>query len=303
MRFNKLDLNLLVALDALLSECSISRAADKLHLSQSAMSSALGRLRMYFDDELLVPVGRRMEPTSRAEALKDAVRDILVRIDSTVSMQPDFVPSESDRGFSLLVSDYTMATLVPHLLALAYRQGPALRFDLRPQGSHPQRALERGEADLLIIPTDYCLADHPAEPVFEDGFQCVIWNESPLASGELTAERYLAAGHVVVHPGEARSSLEDWFMQRIAVTRRIEATTFSFMSSAHLVVGTDRIATVHGRLARQALSSLPVLVRDVPFALPVMVQTMQWHTHRTSDPGLRWLRALVKEAARQMDRS
>ncbi|MEC4511813.1 LysR family transcriptional regulator, partial [Klebsiella pneumoniae] len=114
MRFNKLDLNLLVALDALLSEQNISRAAEKIHLSQSATSNALARLREYFDDELLVQVGRKMEPTPRAEALKDAVRDILVRVDATVAAQPEFGPAQANRLFRLFVSDYTMTTLIPH---------------------------------------------------------------------------------------------------------------------------------------------------------------------------------------------
>ena len=99
MRFNKLDLNLLVALDALLTEQSISRAAEKIHLSQSAMSNALARLREYFDDELLIQVGRRMEPTPRAEVLRDAVNDVLRRIEGSIAAQPAFVAAESTREF------------------------------------------------------------------------------------------------------------------------------------------------------------------------------------------------------------
>ncbi len=98
MRFNKLDLNLLVALDVLLVERNVSRSADRLHVTQSAVSNALARLRDYFDDEILVPVGRRMELTPRAELLKEAVRDILVRIESSVTAKPLFEPRTSDRN-------------------------------------------------------------------------------------------------------------------------------------------------------------------------------------------------------------
>ncbi|RDK02477.1 LysR family transcriptional regulator [Paraburkholderia lacunae] len=300
MRFNKLDLNLLVALDALLTEESISRAAEKIHLSQSAMSNALARLREYFDDELLVQVGRKMEPTSRAEGLKDAVRDILVRVDATVAAQPEYVPSQSNRLFRMLVSDYTMMTLMPHMLELAYRQAPGVRFDLRPQVSNPQRVLERGEADLLIIPKDFCSTEHPSEMLFEESFCCVLWNESNLTSGDMTAERYMAAGHVVVHPGDG-IALEDSFMQRLGIIRRVEASTFSFLSPAHLVVGTHRIATMHSRLARQAARSLPITMRSMPVTMPKMEQCVQWHKHRTSDQGIAWVRALLKEAVLAMD--
>jgi len=300
MRFNKLDLNLLVALDALLTEASISRAAEKIHLSQSAMSNALARLREYFDDELLVQVGRTMEPTSRAEALKDAVRDILVRITATVAAQPEFVPSQSNRLFRMLVSDYTMMTLMPHVLELVYRQAPGVRFDLRPQVSNPQRVLERGEADLLIIPKDFCSTEHPSEILFEESFCCVFWSDSNLASGDMTAERYMASGHVVVHPGDG-IALEDTFMQRLGISRRVEASTFSFLSPAHLVVGTHRIATMHSRLAKQAARSLPVTLRCMPIVMPKMEQCVQWHKHRTADQGIAWLRTLLKEAVLVMD--
>lgn len=300
MRFNKLDLNLLVALDALLTEESISRAAEKIHLSQSAMSNALARLREYFDDELLVQVGRKMELTSRAEGLKDAVRDILVRVDATVAAQPEYVPSQSNRLFRMLVSDYTMMTLMPHVLELAYRQAPGVRFDLRPQVSNPQRVLERGEADLLIIPRDFCSTEHPSEMLFEESFCCVLWNESNLTSGDMTAERYMAAGHVVVHPGDG-IALEDSFMQRLGIVRRVEASTFSFLSPAYLVVGTHRIAMMHSRLARQAARSLPITMRSMPVTMPKMEQCVQWHKHRTSDQGIAWVRALLKEAVLAMD--
>jgi DNA-binding transcriptional LysR family regulator len=303
MRFNKLDLNLLVALDALLSEQNISRAAEKIHLSQSAMSNALARLREYFNDELLVQVGRKMEATPRAEALRDSVRDILVRVDATVAAQPRFAPAQANRLFRLFVSDYTLTTLMPHLLALAYEQAPGIRFDLRPQVAFPHRVLERGEADLLIIPKEYCSTDHPAEVLLEETFCCVMWDRSPLAQGEMTTERYMAAGHVVVQVGDGQTSIEDWFMQRLGIVRRVEASTYSFVSPAYLLAGTDRIATMHRRLAEQASRSLPVVLRDVPVAVPTMEQSMQWHKHRTSDPGLTWLRGLLKEAVAAMDKA
>ena len=303
MRFNKLDLNLLVALDALLSEQNISRAAEKIHLSQSAMSNALARLREYFDDELLVQVGRKMERTPRAEALRENVRDILVRVDATVAAQPEFVPAHASRLFRLLVSDYTMTTLMPHLFKLAYERAPGIRFDLRPQITYPNRVLERGEADLLIIPKEYCSTEHPAEVVLQETFCCVVWKESPLAQGEMTYERYMAAGHVVVQVGDGQSAIEDWFMQRLGIVKRVEASTYGFLSPAHLLAGTNRIATMHRRLAEAAARSLPIVLRDVPVAVPTMEQSMQWHKHRTSDPGLTWLRGLLKEAVAAMDQA
>ena len=303
MRFNKLDLNLLVALDALLTEQSISRAAEKIHLSQPAMSNALARLREHFDDELLIRVGRRMDLSLRAEGLKDPVRDVLVRIDATLSHEPEFRPERSDRLFRLLVSDYTTTTLMPHVLALAYRAAPRVRFELHPQVAHPQRPLERGEADLLIIPTNYCSPEHPVDIVLEETFCCVLWAQSALTIGPMTVERYMSAGHVVVRPTDGEPATENWFMRPLALDQRIEAFTYGFASPAHLIVGTDRIATMHRRLAEAAIRSLPVAIRELPFEVPKMKQAVQWHSHRTRDPGLVWLRGLVRTAVGMMDAS
>ncbi|HSV44496.1 MAG TPA: LysR family transcriptional regulator [Ramlibacter sp.] len=303
MRFNKLDMNLLVALDALLHELSISRAAERMNMSQSAMSSALGRLRDYFDDELLVQVGRKMELTPRAEVLRDAVHDVLLRVDATVAARPEFDPAQSDREFRILASDYTMATLMPHALALAHRQSARARFMLLPQVEDPQRALERGEVDLLIMPRDYCAPDHPTEVLFTEEFVCVLWQGSALAQGELTFERYAAAGHVVMQPhGTSQPSFEGWFVQRYGLARRVEVTSYNFVSPPQLVVGTERIATVHARLAHQLSRALPVVLRKPPFAMPAMQQALQWHKYRTKDPGIVWLRQVLHDAAQEMDR-
>jgi LysR family nod box-dependent transcriptional activator len=302
MRFNKLDLNLLVALDAMLELQNISRAAERLHMSQSSMSNALARLREYFEDDLLVQVGRRMELTARAETLREAVRDVLMRVGTTITAQPRFDPAQSDREFQISVSDYSMACLMPHLLALASEQSQKVRFKLLPQVGQPERALERGEADLLVVPKAYCSPDHPLEMLFEETFCCALWQGGRLAAAELTLDVYAAAGHVVMQPsGDARPAFESWFMQRFGVARRVEVTTFSFVAAPALVVGTDRIATVHGRLARQAAQGLPIVLRPLPLPMPPMEQAMQWHKYRSTDPGLLWLRGLMLAAVVRMD--
>ncbi len=301
MRFNKLDLNLLVALDAMLAETSISRAAERLHMSQSAMSNALARLRDYFDDELLVQVGRRMELTPRAEALRDVVHDVLLRVDTSIATQPQFDPAKAEREFRVFISDFTLTTLMPHVLALA-RHAPGVRFSLQPQVEDPARALERGEVDLLVLPVDYCSPHHPTEPLFIETFSCVLWNGSQLARAPLTFEQYAAAGHVAVQPsGSQLSSFEGWFVQRYGLVRRDEVSTYSFASAAGLVVGTERIATVHSRLARFAAGHLPVTIQAPPLPLPEMQQAMQWHKYRSKDPGLLWLRKVFLQGVAEMD--
>ena len=301
MRFKKLDLNLLVALDALLTEKNVTRAGERVFLSQSTMSNALSRLRQYFDDELLVQVGGRMELTPRAELLHEAVRDVLVRIDTTVAAQPAFDPTESEREFTLFVSDYSMAVLIPAMLALAHQRGSRTRFNFKQQVGPPHRNLERGEADLLIIPSNFCSPDHPLDPLFDDRFVCVVWQDSPLAQGVLTMERYLQARHVAMVPSDGSLPVFDtWLANDHGLSREIGLTTYNFSAMLHLVVGTDLIATAHARLAHLLQGMLPIALRPVPMSMKKLQQSMQWHKYRSRDPGLIWLRDLLREAAAGM---
>lgn len=302
MRFNRLDLNLLTALDALLTERSVTRAAERLNLTPSAVSSALARLREYFDDELLVQVGRKMEPTPRAEGLADAVRDVLVRIESTIAARPAFDPAATDRVFRIFMSDYTQMVLMPHVLALAGRQRCSARFELLPQVANPQRNLERGEADLLVIPRGFLSPDHPHDVLYEEAFVCVLWRDGALARADFGFDQYAAAEHVVMQPqGKVGDSFEGWFVKRYGISRRVAVTTYGFATLPALVVGTEYVATVHERLARRFTASWPLVTRSPPFPLEPMQQSMQWHRYRTQDPGLVWLRGLLHQAVAGMD--
>jgi len=302
VRFNKLDLNLLVALDVLLKERSVTRAAETLNLSPSAMSNSLARLREYFDDELLAQIGRKMELTPRAENLQEAVRDVLLRIDSTIAAPSAFEPQHSDRMFRIFSSDYTQMVLGPAMLSLAAQQRATVRFEFAPQVTQPHRYLERGEADLLIIPTGFMSPDHPREVLYEENFVCMVWRDGALAQGELSFERYVAAEHVVMQPGSGRvDAFEGWFLKRYGITRRVAVLTYSFITLPALLVGTDRVATVHERVARRFVGAWPLEIRPTPMKFDAMEQAMQWHKFRTNDPGLTWLRGILAEAARRID--
>lgn len=303
MRFNKLDLNLLVALDALLTENSISRAAQRVHLSQGAMSNALSRLREHFDDELLIAVGRRMEPTPRAQALAPEVRDLLVRIDNTMQVQPRFDPQHSDRAFRIVMSDYSLAVYAPHVVRLAEAEKSSVRFDFLPQVGPATDALERGTADALVVPQRLASLDHPATPLFNDTFSCLVAKDHPLAGTRLSREDFLAAGHVVMQPvqGRGQSVDGDYFLEQ-GLVRRVEVTAYGFTMLPALLEGTRRIATLQRLLIQKVQEHLPVAEVHPCFEMPRIEQRLQWHRLRASDPGLMWLRDVMMRAARQMPR-
>ena len=297
MRFNKLDLNLLVALDHLLNLRNVSEAAARMNMTQSAMSNALFRLREYFDDNLLVKIGRRLELTPRAESLKDAVRDVLVRVEWTIATTADFDSAQSERQFNVLVSDYTLATLIPKVLAQCREAGSTVRFNFMHQVDGPERLLERGDVDLLIIPKEFCSRQHPFEVILEEEFCAIVWSGGELAHEKLTRRSFAAASHIVMRTPDGAQSLESVYFRQHDLVRRVEVATYSFNTIPLLVVGTDRVATIHRRLAEQAAQLLPIRIIELPFRLPKMQQTVQWHKYRSQDAGLIWLRGVIREAA------
>ena len=297
MDFRNFDIGLLVALDALLSEQSVTRAAARLHLSQPATSIILGRLRQYFGNKLLVSRGRTMVLTPLAESLSEPVRSCLLQIQHTVASKVEFNPAVSTRKFSLALSDYVTAVLMPEVMQEAARQAPLIRFELVRLDERVEQQLEKGEIDFLIRPSVYTLAVHPKEPLFEDNYTCVVWRENSLVGKTISQKQFINSGHIAVHFGHAHSIFEDWFATRYGDTRRIEVITQDFEAACRLVIGTNRIGTVLSRLARLCAEHLPLRLMRPPFTIPKVVQCLHWHRYQDQDPGHIWMRQLLKQVA------
>ena len=291
-----LDLNLLVALDALFAEKSVSRAGERLHLSQSATSGALARLREVFQDQLLVPVGRRMVMTPVAEALVDPVRDFLLQAEAILNNNPVFDPASSTRKFRLLMSDYVETVLMTEALPRMEQFAPGIRFEFVSNFEGGFEALDRGEIDLSIAPSLRLTSEHPSEPLFEDEFVCVIWSGNSRVKSAISLDEYLAMGHIVVRFGKRQelTTFDEWFMERLGHERRIEVVTTAFNLVPQLLVGTYRIATLHRRLALFYQRYLPLKIMKPPFEIATLQESMQWHKSRDRDPGTVWLRSLLK---------
>jgi len=179
MRFHQLDLNLLVALDTLLTERNITVAGQKLHLSQSGMSSGLARLREYFEYELLVMVGKKMIPTPLGERLAVPVRKILTDIQATIDAKPGFHPETSTRRFTLMMSDYAATVLMTEAARRAAVSAPGIGFELLSNNvPAPVEYLDRAEVDLLVMPEDVVPGSHPKDRLFEDDYVCIVWSST-----------------------------------------------------------------------------------------------------------------------------
>ena len=302
MRFKGLDLNLLVALDALLETRSVSAAANRLNLSQPAMSAALARLRDYFGDELLVASGKRMHPTTYAEVLLPQLRECLAGLDSLISNPTLFDPAASHRVFRIVGSDYvTAAALVPLISRLA-DEAPGVRLDIGSIQDDAPDQIDQGKADLLLTPDNHIHPDHPAELLFEERQVIVGWNRNPLFKSPLTEEAVFAAGHVAVLMGAVRTpSFADRELAIMGKTRRIEVTTGSFLAVPWLLQGTNRIAFMHERLARSVVKLFPLTWAPTPIEIPIMREMVQHHRARSGDAGLSWLRRKMAEVVAEID--
>ena len=302
MRFRNLDLNLLAALDKLLTLRSVTRAADELAITQSAMSNALNRLRQYFDDPLLVQVGRQMELTPRAKLLADPVRDVLVRIESAIATAPEFDPATAQRRAAIMVSDYTLHTLIPPFVRRLARLAPRIEIELKPQQTYPGLQLERGDTDLLIAPSPFCSPDHPSEVLFNDPFVCVVDAAHPAAlRGALSIDEFREADFVTMRPMQNQVSYVGHVLSESGVVLRDAVTCFSFAALPALVRGTNRMTLVQARLAQRLLASGGIAILEPPLPIPPIEQSVQWHRMRSHDPALDWLRAQLAAAVKEMD--
>jgi DNA-binding transcriptional LysR family regulator len=298
MNLNRLDLNLLVALDALLVERSITRAAERLHLSPSATSGALARLREFFGDELLTQIGRRMVPTPLGESLQVAVRDSLLHVQATVEIRPQFDPLTSKRNFKLMMSDFVSTVVMPRVLERLQREAPGVTIELLANDDEPWESLSRGEIDFLVLPKNFVRADHPAQVLFEDEYVCVCWSGNTAVGDAITLEQCLALGHVVARLGTQRPpTIDAWFFERFGHARRVEVIATTFGSVPHMLVGTNRLSIMHRRLAAVYSESLPLKVLPVPVEMPRLVEMIQWHHYRDRDPARIWLTEVLTTSA------
>ncbi|WP_085316738.1 LysR family transcriptional regulator [Derxia lacustris] len=300
MNFKRLDLNLLVALDTLLHERNVTRAAEKLHLTQSTMSGALGRLRDYFSDELLLPIGRRMALTPLAETLVEPVRDVLLRIDSTIVRRPEFDPAVASRTFRIAASDYIETVLLSAAITRAAELAPGITFHLQRVDAGVLDALTQGNVDMVVMPANYMRPEHPLEVLFTDSYSCVVWMGNAAIGDRIDFDDYLRLGHVVTRIRNAPSAMFDQeILERCGSARRIEVVVESFAALPQFILGTHRIATMQTRLAHHCARQLPLRVLPTPFKTAGLEEAMQWHRYQDGDPAMQWLRTLLRDAAAQ----
>ncbi|MBM7089024.1 LysR family transcriptional regulator [Streptomyces sp. NPDC012461] len=300
--FRKADLNLLVVFSALLRERSVTRAAAALHLSQGATSAALGRLRTLFGDELFTRTRGGVEPTPRALELARRVEPALSLIHGAVTDRDRFDPATARRTFTLGMSDDLEAALLPRLLT-ATAALPGVRIAVRQTTRNTVGGMiDRGEIDLGVAAAPAHGADHRSRDLFESGYTCLFAPRLLPLRTPLGLDDYLSHPHLLISYDGRRGIVDDLLEAR-GLTRRVIASTTHFAGAALQLPTLAALATLPTHAATVYARALGLAASPPPLPMPTYTVSAIWHGTLTDDPGLRWLRGLVEEAAREHRRS
>jgi LysR family nod box-dependent transcriptional activator len=297
MRHHRLDLNLLVALDALLEESSVSRAAERVFITQSAMSNALSRLRKHFGDDLITQVGRRMVLTERGQQLRPEIRAILLKIQQVARPADVFDPLTARQEFRIGASDYFGMVALPQLIEYLSQHAPHITVEVLPLTARLFEDVERGDVDLLVIPSRYTVKNLSVEVLFEDEWCCVTWSGLKLAREGLTLNKFLALEHVAKRDNSPNfPSVIELDLARKRLQRRVAVRVPHYGLVPLMVMGTERVATVQARIAEMYVRwNLPLAQHACPFPSSAIDESMQWHPMREQDTSHQWLRKTVAQ--------
>ena len=303
MELPSLDLNLVVVLHALLEERNVTRAGERVGLSQPGTSAALARLRRHFDDPLLERAGGSYTLTPLAQALQGQLGETLEQLQRVVAAQPRFDPATSDRRFVVSCSDSVLAVLGPRLVAAATRDAPRASLDFRSLDARvttdPMTLLR--DVDLLVVPRGlFALPDVPSAELYRDRWVCATWRGSSVVGDRLSLEDVGRARWVMPFQELLMASPADAALATLGVDRHCAVRVESFSVLDRLVVGTDLLVLFHERLAGE-LAAHDLRVVELPVALPPITETVWWHPSRQLDPGHRWLLDVVTEVSAALD--
>ncbi|UUX95479.1 LysR family transcriptional regulator [Aquabacterium sp. J223] len=290
-----IDLHTLKVFDEIVRTGSLSRTAERLGLSQPAISISLAKLRRSFDDALFVRVGHAMKPTPQAEAMVDSVRAAIRAIEHTLTSRLDFEPATTRRTFRLAMTDVGQIVLLPRLLGALGRQAPSADLEIVNLTLQTPDLLEAGEVDLAIGFLPELPAGFFQQALFDERFACLVRTGHPRVRGAPTLDQLRAEAHVaVVTAGSAHTSM-DRALDSLGVERRVAVRIPNFLGLPTVIGGSDHVCLLPGRAAAIMAEQPAVTAWPLPFELPGYVVKQHWHRRQMADPAHRWLRQLVGE--------
>jgi len=303
LRLSSLDLNLLVALDALLAERNVTRAATRVGMTQPGMSNALARLRCLFDDELLVRRGRTFILSPRAEELVAPVSDILARIQQTFEASASFDPARDEHHFCISASDYATLVLIGPLVRRLSVEAPAVTVDVEPRSPDVSRLRAEDKVDFVIEPLELMPgARFPRQRLLRDHWLSAVWAGNPHVGAHMTKETFLALGHMVYSIGPSHQlALPDQFLRASGIDRKIEYSVESFLLAPFLLKGTNLTTLIPSRTRPAIEQSGAIKFVPPPYPVPDITEYLWWHPRHTTDAAHTWFRSRFALVAAEIE--
>jgi DNA-binding transcriptional LysR family regulator len=296
----------LVALDALLTERNVTRAAERLFVTQQAMSASLGRLREHFDDELLIRVGREMMTTPMAEALARPVREALLSAERALTAEPHFNPATANRRFRVSLSDYASFVVLPRLLQLVTSVAPGIVIEVEPLAPNLPSRIANGEIAFSITTSDFSSfgVSRPSdalilEPLFTDDFVCVVDRNHPLIQDGISRGQYEQASHNLAQFGRPTETSVEKAWRHEGIAPVVGAVAPGFVAILFMLPGTPLVGTVQRRLAEAVAPKLGLRTYECPIPVASLNEDLVWHERDRMDPAHAFLRKLCHEAVVQ----
>ncbi len=311
MNIDRIDLNLLVYLDALLRERSVTNAANQLGLSQPAMSNGLRRLRDMLGDPLLVRTSDGMTPTERALELQPVIRESLSQLERALQTKQPFDATDSDRVFRIMASDYAESALFPQVLKRLRDSAPGITLDIMTPSDVTFLDVEQGKVDMVINRFDAMPQSFHQKTIWKDSFSCLFSRNNPIIDN-FNLESYLQANHIWVsktgfgagvgiNPQDVqRLGWVDGALNKLDKKRNITVFTRHYQTAMLLAEQDDLIVTLPTRAAKLRYNHNDVMIKSPPFPIPEIELKMAWSPLLQHNPSHRWLRTLISEVAQQI---
>ena len=291
-----IDLNLLVVFDALITEQNVTRAGERLGLSQPATSNALSRLRRLMGDELFIRSATGLRPTPRALELAQQLRPALQVMQGALLEKPTFQPATSDRIFAIGMSDYVEFTVLPKLMSRIQAIAPHVSLQIR-SGDREKlfSLLDNGAIDLACGVFPENIAWHKEQRIFQENYVCVCRRDHPVIGNSLSLEEYLSVSHLLVSIKEDRVGRVDLLLAERNLKRHIALSLPHFLTAPFILAQTDLVATLAERIAISYAENQQLKILPIPMELGGFSVSMRWHQSTENSPACQWLRSIIRE--------
>ena len=299
MQLKTFDLNLLVVFEAVLRERSVTKASDRLGLSQPAISHALNRLRWMLKDQLFIRTPDGMMPTPRAEHLAEPISRALLELQQTLEPEA-FTPEEAHRRFMIALNNYAAAVLAGPVFGEARALAPNVRLSLRPSGTlDVPEMLDRGELDLAVLSQRASVTRFSSQTLIEDHYVAVTRRGHPMAGPRLELDVFAAMPHLVISSSGDDLGFVDAELGARGMARIIMAEA-PYLSAGALLTQSDMVAVMGRQIAEEFRRAHAIELTPLPFASPPLNSVMVWHSRFDDHPAHKWLRAVILSVAAQL---